>query len=121
MRNIITNGIESIPDYDDSYKRKASLDAIRSKLDIFETEFQNLKEATTIVELAFWKKRMNDFGHEKKEACNNEKKMMMVEDVREQCRISCGADIVIEHMLPYLLPVTDEIRHQPVADSDDEL
>ena len=41
-------------------------------------------------------------------------------DVREQCRISCGADIVIEHMLPYLLPATDEIQHQPVADSDDE-
>ena len=119
-RKIITNGIESIPDYDDSNKRKASLDAIRSKLAMFETEYQNLKESTTIVELAFWKKRMNDVSNEKKEGCNVNKKMKIeAVDAREQCRISCGADIVIEHMLPYLLPATDEIQHQP-ADSDDE-
>ena len=120
-RNIITNGIESIPDYDDSNKRKASLDAILFKLAMFENEYQTLKEATTIVELAFWKKRMNDFGHDKKEGCNYNKKMKIEDvDVREQCRIGCGADIVIEHMLPYLLPATDEIEHQPVADSSSE-
>ena len=116
-RNIISCGIESIPDYYESYKRKTSLDAIHSKLSMFETEYQNLKEATTIVELAFWKKRMSDFG-QKREGRNDRKKMKL-EDIREQCRISCGADIVIEHLLPYLLPATDEIEHQP-AYSDDE-
>ena len=56
-RNIMINGIESIPDYDESCKRKASLDAIRSKLAMFEAEYQTLKEATTIVELAFWEEK----------------------------------------------------------------
>ena len=43
--------------------------------------------------------------------CNNEgkerqnKKTKIEEsDLRGQCRVSCGADIVIQHVLPYLLP-----------------
>ena len=28
-------------------------------------------------------------------------------DYREQCRVSCGADMVIEHVLPFLVPGTE--------------
>ena len=77
------------------------LDNIRSKLSQYETEYQSLKEATSLLELALWMNKMND--REGKERQN--KKMKIEEsDVREQCRINCGADIVIQHVLPYLLP-----------------
>ena len=43
---------------------------------------------------------------------------------RKECRINCGADIVIEHMLPYLLPKvevsTDSDQEQSTSDDDSE-
>jgi len=76
------------------------LDGIKSKLILYEAEYHRLKEATSLLELALWKIKLND--HEGEERQN--KKMRIEEsDVREQCRINCGADIVIQHVLPYLL------------------
>lgn len=35
--------------------------------------------------------------------------------IRRQCRITCGADVVIRHILPYLITATDE---ESVSESD---
>ena len=79
------------------------LDGFRSKLVRYEKEYNNLKEATTILELVLWKKNMNDSASGDHRCI---KEMTNIENsyVREQYRINCGADIVIEHVLPFLMP-----------------
>jgi hypothetical protein len=69
---------------------------IRAKVAHFEDEYPRLKEATTILELALWKMRMNvpqDDATHKSRICR---------------RITCGADVVIRHVLPYLISVADD-------------
>ena len=73
-------------------------DGVRSKLVQYEDEYNRLKEATTILELALWKKEMNESNSKKK------RKRGVDSDFREQCRIGCRTDIVIEHVLPFLVP-----------------
>ena len=82
------------------------LDAVEEKLAYYETEYHNLKEATSLIELASWKNKLED--------CNNggdnrHNKRIKIEEsaIREQSRINCGADIVIEHVLPFLLPIAN--------------
>jgi hypothetical protein len=81
---------------------------IQEKLAYFEDEYYKLKEITTILELAVWKLRMNEnipqegASHCRKKVKTNES------SIRRQCRITCGADVVIWHILPYLITATDE-------------
>ena len=70
----------------------------------FETEYQTLKEATSMIELVLWKLKMNDRVQGGKQRRSKKKVKIEESDIREQCRIICGADIVIEHVLQYLLP-----------------
>jgi hypothetical protein len=82
------------------------LHEIQAKVAHFEDEYPKLKEITTILELAVWKLKMND-NIPQEERCR--KKMKTNESsIRRQCRITCGADIVIQHILPYLITATDE-------------
>ena len=73
----------------------AILRGIRSKLAHFEVELTKLKEVTTILELALWKMKINENGHQ----------YMATHDanVRSQDRVTCGADVVIGHVLPFLI------------------
>ena len=42
-------------------------------------------------------------------------------NLRKQCRVSCGADIVIQHTLPYLLPtLLPGLELTDTGDSDDD-
>ena len=81
--------------------KKAWLDSARSKLVQYEVEYRTLKEATTLLELALWKFKMDDESNSKNKRKRTEESDS---DYRDQCRVSCSADIVIEHVLPYLLP-----------------
>jgi len=62
-----------------------------------------LKESAGILELALWKAKLEDDD----EHCH---KMRKFEDDcttagrRERCRINCGADIVLQNVLPFLSP-----------------
>lgn len=92
--------------------KKKLLADIETKLVHNENEYLRLKEATSIIELVVWKNKMND----------SEGEISSV--TRKECRINCGADIVIEHMLPYLLPKvevsTDSDQEQSTSDDDSE-
>ncbi|KAL7426952.1 hypothetical protein ACHAXH_002021 [Discostella pseudostelligera] len=57
--------------------------------------FEVIKDATSLIELALWKATMSDRG---------QKKMRTGNDLsyRKQCRVNCGAEIVIKNVLPYL-------------------
>jgi hypothetical protein len=61
-----------------------------TKLEYYESEYLKLKEVTSLLELALWKIKLDDSSDPS--------------EFRLQCRISCGADHVIENVFPYLLP-----------------
>ena len=75
---------------------------IQSKLTEYEATYSLLKETTTTLELAIWKNKMD----EQSRVDNRCNKRIKIEEAaaREECRISCGADVVIQHVLPYLFP-----------------
>jgi hypothetical protein len=76
---------------------------IQSKLAHLEDELPQLKEITTILELALWKIRMKTHNEEKNRC---QKKIKTDESsFRQQCRVTCGADVVIDHVLPFLIAV----------------
>ena len=101
----ITDMIHTTPfqyNRDNSY----ILREIQAKVAHFEDKYPKLKEITTILELALWKLRMNE-NIPQEEVCR--KKMKTNESsIRQQCRITCGADAIIRHVLPYLIDVADE-------------
>ncbi len=62
-----------------------------------------LKEATTLLELALWKAKLDDFkvvGPGEKKAARKAK--IDVDDAKKEARIISGADIIIKNVLPYL-------------------
>ena len=91
------------------------LHRIREKLTHFEDELPKLKEITTILELAVWKLRINE---NIPQISHCQKKMKTDESsIRRQCRITCGADVVIRHVLPYLI-ITVAEESDSYAESD---
>ena len=83
------------------------LHGIQDQITHFEDELLKLKEITTILELALWKLKMNESSH-LVEMIHCKKKMRNDEsDMRRQCRVTCGADVVIGHVLPFLITAGD--------------
>ena len=86
-----------------SQGRRDFIAEIQEHLVHCEEEYRALKEATTLLELALWKKKMDDHCQEANEK-RRIKKMKIEESARRKmCRVGCGADIVIEHVLPFLV------------------
>ena len=112
-RNNITNMIHTA-DY--KWRREHNfliIQRIGAKITHFEAEYPKLKEITTTLELALWKLRMN--------ASQLQKKIKTDElSIRRQCRITCGADVVIRHILPYLITATDEESDSESDANDDD-
>ena len=79
------------------------LRSIREKLAHFEVELPKLKEVTTILELAMWKVRMHE--NDLQDTMNRQLKKLKTDksSSRQQCRVTCGADVIIGHVLPFLL------------------
>jgi hypothetical protein len=76
---------------------------IQSNFDRFEDKLTKLKEITTILEIALWKKRINDTNHKQNSAHYQKKIKTEGTSTRQQCRVTCGADVVIGHVLSYLI------------------
>ena len=90
-------------DYQRGRDHSHTLNRIRGKLAHFEVELQKLKVVTTILEIALWKIKLNEKSHHNL-ATQSQKKIKTDESsFRSQCRVTCGADVVIQHVLPYLL------------------
>jgi hypothetical protein len=79
------------------------LHRIREKLTHFEDELPKLKEITTILELACWKLRMNEYIPDEEVTHSRKKIKIDLSESPQQSRITCGADVVIRHILPYLI------------------
>jgi hypothetical protein len=79
------------------------LRSIQARLDHFEDELTKLKDVTTIIELALWKMNMSENGRQDR-ATQSQKKMTADDStIRSQNRVTCGADVVIGHVLPFLI------------------
>ena len=76
--------------------------------------YESIKEATSVLELALWKAKVDEV-HDKRARIDGEV------SYREQCRVSCGADIIIPNVLSYLLPLPEmEIRDDSSDSSSDD-
>jgi hypothetical protein len=121
-RDHVTNMIQTA-DYKHNEDNRSILHGIQIRITHFQSEVSKLKEATTILELALWKLRMNE-KIPQEEASHCRKKMKSDKSsIRQQCRITCGADVVIRHVLPYLVTVAVEESDSDSdsnASSDDE-
>ena len=79
------------------------LRSIQDKLAHFECEYPKLKEATTLLELALWKLRMNAHSHTGMNIRRQKKRKTDEASVRRQSRVTCGANVIIGHVLPFLI------------------
>jgi hypothetical protein len=92
---------------------------IRSRIAHFEDELPKFEEVSTILELALWKVRMtvNETFHQET-PCRRQKKIKADKSSsRKQFRVTCGADVIIRLVLPFL--ITAEID-ESCSDSDSE-
>jgi hypothetical protein len=76
---------------------------IMSKLDHFKDELLRLKEASSILELVLWKMKIIKKSHQDMSTQSQKKVKTVESSIRQQCRITCGADVVIRHVLPFLI------------------
>jgi hypothetical protein len=70
------------------------LNEIQAKIVHFEHELSQLKEVTTILELALWQMKIKSDGARTQQQCR-------------MCRITCGADVIIRHVLPFLINIAN--------------
>jgi hypothetical protein len=95
---------------DDFFDRDEWHNETITKLEYYESEYRKLKEMTSLLELALWTIKLNDSkGHDNSMGSGNKKIKIDQSNFRVQCRISCGADQVVENVLPYLLS-SDYVR-----------
>ena len=82
---------------------------VEAKLGHYEAAYQKLVESIIALELAIWKAKMNESSVaslEERESCSKKQRGDDAE-LRKQCRISCGSDIIIRNVVPYLLHLAD--------------
>jgi len=82
------------------HRRQNWLDGVKRGLSEYEKKYNELKEATTMIELILWENEINKSTSENKHS----KKRAKIEeaDLRKQCRVNCGANIINQHVLPFL-------------------
>jgi hypothetical protein len=101
------------------FNRQAWRDETLTKLEYYESEYRKLKEMISLLELAMWKARISSLGNGKVIGGGNKKLTVDQSDFRLQCRVSCGANHVVENVWPYLLP-PDFVRSHIAGDNSDD-
>ena len=69
---------------------------VQKLLEHKQSQLDQLQEASTSLELALWKAKIGEY------AADND--VDMSNDDRKQCRMGCGADIVVPNAMSYLFP-----------------
>ena len=106
ITNMVTR-ISSIKFDDGALKLETYFDTIHSKLIFYEDECDRLKDAAFLLELVLWKTKVDELE-------------ASTADVRGQCRINCGAGIIIPNVLPYLTANVEENNESDEDESMDE-
>jgi hypothetical protein len=92
--------------YDKTTEIQEWLGRVLEKIEHYKSKhYALLKESTTLLELALWKAKLDEFG----EAFNNDneantakKAKIDVKAARQEKRITSGANIVVKNVLPFL-------------------
>lgn len=92
----------------DSQERRDYIAGVQEHHVHCENEYRTLKEATTLLELALWKKKIDGYCQEANEKRQIKKVKIEELAIRQQCRVGSGADVVIEHVLPYLVTMNEK-------------
>ena len=81
------------------------LHEIRAKFAYFGDELSQLKDVTSKLELALWKVRITENENIHREVKYRRQKKVKTDEssIRSQCRTTCGASVVIENVLPFLI------------------
>ena len=78
------------------------MESLLDKLDHYKADHvRYVKEAATLLELALWKAKL---GENEDECCEGKTKNAKVdaESARKERRLTCGAEIIIKNVLPFL-------------------
>ena len=100
-REEIVSIIDGFPTYrSDAMQR--TMELVYSKL----VSYEQLKEATSLLELALWKTKIDEAPNylRRGEGSSQKRARIDIFSQRNQCRINSGAEIVVPNVLPYLLP-----------------
>lgn len=104
-QTVIVNSFQKIPTRGGTVTLPVLLhvfDAIHSKLVTMEA----FVDAVNILELALWKAKIKEVLSPKLDDCEADiPHGYCVPDVRQQCRITCGAEIIIRGVMPFLIDV----------------
>jgi len=102
-RDHITNMIQTSNFTCSARYNSYALNIIEGEIAHFEDELPKLKEVTTILELALWKMKMNEKSRQDM-ATQSQKKIKTDESItRQQCHVTCGADVIIGPVLQFLI------------------
>ena len=83
---------------------------IQDKLAHFDGELPRLKEATSILEIALWKMKINDNSLEENTIWSQKTIKTDESEIQWQCLVTGGADVIIGHVLPFLINTGCEVR-----------
>ena len=76
---------------------------VLDKMDHYKAEhFRYVKEAATLLELALWKAKLGE-NEDKCGEGRTKKAKIDAESARKERRLTCGAEIIIKNVLPFLL------------------
>ena len=100
--NRINQVLPNTPADEKSNEVRQWMESVLDKMDHYKAEHQRyVKEGTTLLELALWKAKL---GEKVEYAEERKPKQVKVdaESYRREKRITCGADVVIKNVLPFL-------------------
>ena len=81
------------------------VDSVMDKTDHYKAEHSRyVKEGITLLELALWKAKLGEKDNKEDSSTEGQRKKAKVDTkaARKEKRITCGADMVIKNVLPFL-------------------
>jgi len=79
------------------------MESVLDKMDHYKAEHcRYVKEGISLLELALWKAKLGEKEESSEEEKSKKKVKLDAESARKERRITCGADIVIKSVLPFL-------------------
>ena len=100
--NRINEVLPNTPADEKSEEMRQWMDSVIDKMDHYKAEhWRHVKEGTTLLELAVWKAKLVEKEEHAAEG-SRKKAKVDAESARKERRVTCGADMVIKNVLPFL-------------------
>ncbi|KAK1735017.1 leucine-rich repeat domain-containing protein [Skeletonema marinoi] len=99
----INQDLPNIPANEKTESIKQWVDSVIDRMDHYKAEHHRyVKEAVTLLELALWKAKLDEIEENAAERKTKTVNIIDAESVRKEKRVTCGADLVIRNILPFL-------------------